>query len=128
MAQLPDPGSDRLQAIQHERSASPSTYTEIPYGPTDSSAEAGSGGLLEYWRILSRRKGTLVLLAIAGALVGFLVTIPQRQIYQAHTTIEILGLNDNFLNQKQVNPLNENGVSADTTDIQTQIRIIQSES
>jgi succinoglycan biosynthesis transport protein ExoP len=128
MAQLPDPGNDRLPAIQHERSGSPSTYTEIPYGPADSSAEAGSGGLLEYWRILSRRKGTLILLAIAGALVGFLVTIPQRKIYQAHTTIEILGLNDNFLNQKQVNPLNENGVSADTTDIQTQIRIIQSES
>jgi succinoglycan biosynthesis transport protein ExoP len=128
MAQLPDPGSDRLPAIQHERSASPSTYTEIPYGPTDSSAEAGSGGLIEYWRILSRRKGTLILLAIAGALVGFLVTTPQRKIYQAHTTIEMLGVNENFLNQKQVNPTNETGASGDTTDIQTQIRILQSES
>lgn len=49
-------------------------------------------------------KGTRILIAIARSLVGFLVTIPQRQIYQAHTTIEILGLNDNFLNQKQVNP------------------------
>src|SRR5665213_3340645 len=128
MAQLPDPGNDRLPVIQKERSVAPSTYTDVSYGSPDSNAEPGSGGLLEYWRILSRRKGTVVLLAIAGALVGFLVTIPQRQVYQAHTTIEMLGVNENFLNQKQVNPTNETGASGDTTDIQTQIRILQSES
>ena len=37
-------------------------------------------------------------------------------------------MNDNFMGIKQVNPVNETGTGADTSDIQTQIKILQSES
>src|SRR5437879_5376057 len=36
--------------------------------------EDESGSLLEYWRILLRRKVTILLIALVGALAGFLVT------------------------------------------------------
>ena len=95
---------------------------------SDPGPEPQSGGLLEYWHILRRRKGTLILLASVGAVIGFLVTLPQTPIYQVRTSLEIVSLNQNFLNMKESNPLAESGSSADTTDIQTQIKILQSDS
>ena len=49
-------------------------------------------------------------------------------VYQARTSVEIVGLNDNSLNIKESDPLNENNASVDPVDIQTQIKILQSES
>src|SRR5262249_26119518 len=60
--------------------------------------------------------------------IGFLVTIPQTPIYQVRTSLEIVSLNQNFLNMKESNPLSDSTSTADTTDIQTQIKILQSES
>ncbi len=110
--------------------AMPATYTEIPStgGVTDSGPDTESGSLLEYWGILRRRKGTLTLIACLGTLIGFLVTLPQTPIYQVRTSLEIVGINQNFLNVKESNPLNEGGASSDEVDIQTQVKIIQSES
>src|SRR5262249_40263045 len=67
-------------------------YLEIPpYVVSEAPAEkAVSGGLLEYWRILRRRKGMLLLSVFLGGLVGFLVTLPQTPIYQAKGVVEIL--------------------------------------
>ena len=105
----------------------PATYTEVPYnGAPDPGAEPESGGLLEYWRILRRRKSTLIVLASVGAVIGFLVTLPQTPIYQVRTSLEIVSLNQNFLNMKESNPLAESGSGADSTDIQTQIKLLQS--
>ena len=120
------PPAEHLPA-RRDQSGPPANLTDLNYA-SDPNSEPGGGGLLEYWRILSRRKGTVFLIAFAGALAGFLVTIPQQQIFQAHTTLEILSTNDTFLNQKQINPTSETGASGDQTDIQTQIRILQSES
>src|SRR5579871_1279095 len=112
-----------------EKGVFPARYTEIPYnGVPESVGELDSGGLLEYWQILRRRKGTLLLLAGLGAVIGYLVTIPQTPIYQARTSLEIVSLNQNFLNMKESNPTAESGSSADATDIQTQIKILQSDS
>ena len=83
---------------------------------------------MEFWRILRRRKGALILFAFAGALIGYLCTLAQQPTYQARTSIEIVGLNDNFLNTKQVKPVAETGSSSETADLQTQIRILLSES
>ena len=46
----------------------------------------------EYWRLLNRRKGTLILIAVVGgAIIGFLTTLPQTPIYQRRgTSIEIV--------------------------------------
>jgi capsular exopolysaccharide synthesis family protein len=49
-------------------------------------------------------------------------------VYQARTSLEIVELNENFLNIKQVMPVSESGASAAPADINTQIEILQSES
>lgn len=110
-----------------EKRIVPAAYTEVPYnGAPDAGAEPESGGLFEYWRILRRRKGTLIVLASVGAIIGFLVTLPQTPIYQVHTSLEIVSLNQNFLKMNESNPLADSGSGADSTDIQTQIKLLQS--
>jgi polysaccharide biosynthesis transport protein len=105
-------------------------YTEIPataYIP-DNGDDLGQAGLIEYWRILSRHKGTWIIFVFAGALLGFLISLPRTRIYQARISVEIVNLNDNFLNLKQASPVAEGGTNLDVSDIQTQITILKSES
>ncbi len=85
--------------------------------------------LLEYWYMLRRRKGTLVLMACLGLLAGVLLTLPQTPVYQARTSIEIQNLNQNFLNMRDVNTTTDEGAAQPSGfDLQTQISILQSES
>ena len=93
----------------------------------DGQEDGAQGGLMDYWRILRRRKGTVILVAFLGLLVGVLVTLPQTPVYQARTSLEIQDLNQDFLNIKATSPVAEGGSYAALTDIQTQIKILQSE-
>ena len=88
------------------------------------------GGLLEYWRILRRRKGTVIVMAFAGLLLGLLVTFPQTPVYQARTSLEIQDINNEVTNLRgQGGSTNEMGtISNALADVQTQIKILQSES
>ncbi|HTM48836.1 MAG TPA: polysaccharide biosynthesis tyrosine autokinase [Bryobacteraceae bacterium] len=90
--------------------------------------ESGGQPPADFWRILRRRKGALVLFGAAGTLAGVLCMLPQTPLYQARTSLEIVGLNENFLNTKQVRPLAEPGAVSDAADLQTQIRILLSDS
>ncbi len=132
LEQIPEP--KRSLVPPGRRSASEHTlardqYVEVPAGPSGSDLdEPETGGLIEYWRILRRHKGTWIVFAFAGALIGVLITLPQTPIYQARTSVEIVGLNDNFLNFRQASPVNEGSTTPETSDIQTQIKILQSES
>src|ERR1035441_6519253 len=102
-------------------------YMEVP-PPVVLNGEAPAL-VLEYWYMLRRRKGTLVLFACLGLLAGGLLTLPQTPVYQARTTLEIQNLNENFLNMRDVNPTtNEGGGQPSESDLQTQISILQSES
>jgi capsular exopolysaccharide synthesis family protein len=91
--------------------------------------EPGPGLLPEYWQILRRRKGTLILVIFVGLLTSLLLTLPQTPIYQARGSIEIQNLNQNFLNMRNVSPTaDEGGSSMPGSDLQTQAKILQSES
>jgi len=86
-------------------------------------------GILEYWQMVRRHKSAVVVISVLGAVAGFLYTLPQPRIYQAHTTIEVQGLNEDFLGLHNVQPT----VSPTSTyypdfDIQTQVKILQSRS
>jgi succinoglycan biosynthesis transport protein ExoP len=83
-------------------------------------------GILEYWQMIRRHKGAVVLATFLGCLAGFLVTLSDPRIYQARTTLEIQGLNEEFLNMKNVNPVSETNGGYLDTDIQTQVKILQS--
>ncbi|HWE52089.1 MAG TPA: polysaccharide biosynthesis tyrosine autokinase [Bryobacteraceae bacterium] len=100
---------------------------ELPYA--DMNDEAGSGGLVVYFHILRRRKWTVLLAAFGGILLAFLYTLPQTPIYGAKSTLEVQGLNENFLNMGAVTPTADggNGYSPEL-DIQTQIIVLGSRS
>src|ERR1035438_131832 len=99
-----------------------------PIDPSDrDGGDSNQGGLLDYWRILRRRKGTVILAAFFGILIGVLVTLPQTPVYQARASLEIQDINKNFMNSKDMSPVNDTGSYAALTDIQTQIKILQSE-
>ena len=83
-------------------------------------------GLLEYWQMLRRHPGAVVLATILGGVLGFLLTLPSSRVYQARTSLEIQGLNDEFLNMRNVNPTASEGSSGLSVDIQTQVKILQS--
>jgi capsular exopolysaccharide synthesis family protein len=85
--------------------------------------------LLEYLDIARRHKVALILIAFLGLLTSFLLTLPQKPVYQAHASLEIRDLNQNFLNMRDVNPTTDDpGPSAAESDIETQVKILQSDS
>ena len=85
-------------------------------------------GLLEYWQMVRRHKGAVVLATFLGGLIGFLVTLSSPRVYQAKATLEFQGLNEEFLNVKNVSPVSDNFRNTFDTDIQTQVKVLQSRS
>src|ERR1700748_127261 len=80
--------------------------------------DSGSGsGLVEYWRVIVRHKGTVLLLIVLGALAGFISTLPETPVYRAHATLQVQGINENFLNMKDVSPTATGGMMDPTADI-----------
>ena len=110
-------------------SRSPNTIDVLPAAVTIDIPGPGLkrdyAGLLEYWQMVRRHKGGMVLAVFLGGLLGFLGTLRSPRIYQARTTLEIQGINEEFLNMKNVNPVSE-GSSYLDTDIQTQVKLLQS--
>jgi succinoglycan biosynthesis transport protein ExoP len=124
--QLPPGGGENLPARPEviEGQGWPAGYG---YPPEPVMEEEEGPGLLEYWRMLRRRRGTLILITALGLLIGILVTVPQTPVYQAKTTLEILAMNENFMNMKDVQQVADSSAYNVLTDIQTQIKILQSE-
>jgi polysaccharide biosynthesis transport protein len=83
--------------------------------------------LFEYWRLLRRRRGTLVLAIGVGMLVAVLVTLPQTPVYQAKTSLELLNLNEDFMNMKDVEQAGDEQGYNLLTDVETQIKILESD-
>jgi len=86
-----------------------------------------SASLFDYGRLILRRKGIMLVAAVLGISLGLLVSVPRTPIYQAHTTLEIQGLNENLLNTRDVNPSAPSLTSSALEEIQTQIKIIKSD-
>ena len=123
----PDPGGPLVpRRPQPEPAPAPEPAYGYGYGP-DYADEQASGSLLDYWRILMRRKGTLILITFLGALLALLATLPQTPIYQARATLEIQGLNEDFMNLRDVSPVQETGPSFTREAIDTQVQILKSE-
>ena len=124
--QLPQP-APAIRQIQAQAQLHHPPGEAAYYAPSDFEDD-GRGGLLEYWQILRRRKGTVLLIAFLGVLSGVLVTLPQTPVYQARTSLEVQDMNQDFMNMRQMTPVSEGGQGYTAlTDIQTQIKILQSE-
>src|ERR1700722_1839741 len=126
---LDDPGQGpfpqmgaRTSLPQQRRQQMEAPFPKVFEGP-------GPFLLLEYLQILRRRKGILILIVFLGLLTSLLLTLPQTPIYQARASIEIQNFNENFLNMRNVRPTADDRASyVPGSDLQTQARILQSES
>jgi capsular exopolysaccharide synthesis family protein len=88
--------------------------------------ETGSSGLVDYWKVILRHKATVLLLFLLGGLAGFLYTLPDTPVYRAHATLEVQGLNENFLNMKDLSPTGSGSMDP-TGDILTQVKLLESQ-
>jgi capsular exopolysaccharide synthesis family protein len=93
---------------------------------SDGDDAGSSGGLLEYWRILRRHRAAIVLSVVGGLALGIAVGIPLKPVFRARTSLEILNLNQDFMNMKQANPVNTNDNSLDVSEEQTQAKLLES--
>jgi polysaccharide biosynthesis transport protein len=80
----------------------PIPYAEpIPYirvsGPQQDS-------LGHYWKLICRRKGTLIASTILGLGAGLLFSKLTTPVYRAETSVEVQSMNEDFLNMKSVTP------------------------
>jgi len=116
-----DPGENSRAVVRSRGRANAvparSDYVEVPpYVIGEPPIAPETGGLLEYWRMIRRRKGTLVLAAFLGALAGFLFTLPQTAIYQARAVVEILPMNAGY-DMRRTSPIGQSGGIGDLLDI-----------
>ncbi len=80
---------------------------------------------LECARTLFRNRKTLAWMSGLGLLTALLVSALQPRLYQAQTALEIQGVNDNFLNLREVYPTVTGGGVTDAVFMQTQADLLQ---
>lgn len=90
--------------------------------------QPAAGPWNEFRRVLGRHWRIPVAGALAGVLAGWLAFSLQTPEYQARATIEIQDPADGFLNLKQLSPALDSSGPVTASDIQTQVRILQSSS
>ena len=91
--------------------------------------EADHEGVVAYWRVIVRHRWTVVFVAALGLITAVLVTLPQTPVYQSRASLEVQGLNENFLDFKELNPnSNPAGYVDPTYEIMTEVKILQSRS
>lgn len=105
----------------------PALVPATVYSP-EYSFQPQPGSLLDYWSMIWRRRMLFVGCTCAGLIVALGIALPQSPVYRAHTTLEIQDLNNDFVNMKLASPIAESSPMDSLTDIQTQIRILQSDS
>jgi capsular exopolysaccharide synthesis family protein len=86
---------------------------------------ASSGGLREYAQMLGRSKWLILTITVGFALLGGIIGLFQTPMYQARTALEVQGPNENFLNQKDMDPAASGGASSIESYVETQARILQ---
>jgi uncharacterized protein involved in exopolysaccharide biosynthesis len=90
------------------------------------SAGPQPGSAVDYWRILRRSKLSLLAFAALGLTAGLGVSFLQKPAYRATTAVEIQDNKEDLLATKMLNQSNESTPTDALTDVQTQMRILQS--
>lgn len=78
-------------------------YRDVMTRPSEQD-DMVSTGLVDYWRMLVRRKWMILLFTLAGVLGGFVITIPSALVFDARTLIEVVDINENFMGMAKVDP------------------------
>src|SRR5262245_534064 len=118
------PSAPQRNGHAHSGELVPRQYLERP--AAGQAPEEEPDGLIVYLRVLRRHKGALILAVMLGAIAGTLTTIPQTPRYASTVTIEIQGINEDFLNMRSLNQTVSTSWDP-MYDIQTHIRAMQSQ-
>ena len=78
--------------------------------------------------MLVRRRWLVLGAACCGAFIGFAVTLPRQPLYRAHTSLDVQGVNGNFMNMQTLDPRATPGEQTAESFLQTEIKLLQSES
>jgi succinoglycan biosynthesis transport protein ExoP len=107
-----------------------SIYPDTGKSPSDYDAElhGDTGVLLDYLKIIGRHKLLIALSALLGTIMGMLVGLPMTPVYRASASLEVLNINQDFMNTKQSSPVTTPDYSYDTSEEDTQVRLLQSDS
>ncbi len=110
-------------------------YVELPR-PMDASyfstraeqeKETSESLLMEYYRVLVRRRRTIALIGMVGALVGLGSTLGVLPVYQARTSLDIQSLNADFMGMREVAQTGQGESTSSESYIATQIKLLQSD-
>jgi len=85
-------------------------------------------GLDEIWNILWRRKAQIAAFIVIGVALGTASALVMRAEYQAHTVLEVEGVNENYLNLRDLAPTVPASPYGAEAYLQTQAKILKSES
>jgi polysaccharide biosynthesis transport protein len=91
------------------------------------SAEPQAGSVIEYWHAIWKHNLTLAMLGVVGLGIGIGVTLSRAPMYRANTSIEIQDAKEDNLAAKILNPQPDSTTVDSLTDIQTQMKILQSQ-
>ncbi len=81
----------------------------------------------EYLTTLKRHRLLILTSALAGMLLFIAFGLSSQPLYRARTSIEIQGLNSDFLDSRSVTVSGDNTAQAADLNLQTQIKLLQSE-
>jgi polysaccharide biosynthesis transport protein len=97
------------------------------YGNDLESDAEPDNGLLQYSRVLRRHKLAILLATFGGLVLGIAVGIPMKPVFRARTSVEVLSLNEDFMNMRQSNPVTTSDNSFEISEEQTQAKLLESE-
>ncbi len=81
----------------------------------------------EYFRILMRHRLLIAGCAVAGVLLATLLSLTTQPLYRTRTSLDIRSLNGDFMNQHTLAPTGNGSEDEVSTNLQTQIRLLQSD-
>ncbi len=129
-SQHPEPANGGIIVRQPATPGARMVHADVPpqpYYAADGTEDSDSGGLLDYWRLLRRHKRMLFLFALGGTLLAILLGLPLTPSYKVHISLEVLNVNEDFMNMKGASPVTTNDYSFDTSEEETQAKLLQSD-
>lgn len=129
----PDGGTDYRFGPKRARALPPHDPGEPAPPPVWETPQQAGGldfqSLLGYLAVLRRHTILIAVTAVGGLLAGLAMLLFEPILYPARITLEVQGFNENFMNMSSVDPQAGAGnYSANDSNIQTQIRILESQS
>ncbi len=96
--------------------------------PGTDPAEPIGLGFSDYFRILRKRKSTMLLLTFLCALLGVGSVLPETPLYRSSAQVEIQPLNEDLAYSKDLSPSSSQGALFPDVDLATEVRVLSTRS